>query len=223
MRLAVPALLAQTKPADRPKPAPRPKPAEPQSGDPIAAELVMATLRKLLPDNGVVVEEALLTGKRCATIWPIRQQEGFTMAPAEAWDLVCGRGRHGSGGNREAVVCLIGRRLGHVFNPGLVDRCATGCAGDVPGAQQPVLRVMKSLAGVLQAPNPAGVELPGLDFVAIARRLGCGAARVAHSADLEAAMAERTVHGGPFLLEIAVDPSFAIPYGLKPSPWQTAG
>jgi benzoylformate decarboxylase len=49
-----------------------------------------------------------------------------------------------------------------------------------------------------------GTKLPGLDFVGLAKAVGCGAARVEHAHDLAPALQQALQSPGPFLLDVAV-------------------
>lgn len=49
-----------------------------------------------------------------------------------------------------------------------------------------------------------GTELPGIDFVALARGLGCGGVRVSDAARLGAVLADAMASGSPTLVEVRV-------------------
>jgi benzoylformate decarboxylase len=49
-----------------------------------------------------------------------------------------------------------------------------------------------------------GTKLPGLDFVGLAKAMGCGSARVERADDLEAALQNALQSKKPFLLDVAV-------------------
>jgi benzoylformate decarboxylase len=49
-----------------------------------------------------------------------------------------------------------------------------------------------------------GTKLPGLDFVALAKAMGCEGARVERAPDLEAALRNALQSPKPFLLDVAV-------------------
>jgi benzoylformate decarboxylase len=52
--------------------------------------------------------------------------------------------------------------------------------------------------------SPVGTDLPGIDFVQLARAQGCEANRVTRAADLEGALKAALVAPGPMLLEVQV-------------------
>jgi benzoylformate decarboxylase len=50
-----------------------------------------------------------------------------------------------------------------------------------------------------------GIELPGIDFVSIARGMGCAARTAATPPELDAALAEAMAANGPMLVEVSLD------------------
>ena len=217
IRLALPALLQQTERATgRTAPLPRAPAPRPRPCDPISGEFAIATLRRLLPDNAIVVEEAPSHRKAVRDYLPIRQPFGFCNGasgglgfamPAAVGMAFAGTGR--------PIVCLIGDGSAMYCIQALWTAAQWGARVTFLVLNNRSYTVMKALARVLQTPNPAGIELPGLDFVSLAQGMGCPAARVEHYAELEAAMAGALATEGPFLLEIGVDRAFEVPYGLK--------
>jgi acetolactate synthase I/II/III large subunit len=59
--------------------------------------------------------------------------------------------------------------------------------------------------------RPVETQMPRTDFVAFARSQGAAAAAVANEAELEAALAAAWAHGGPYLLDVAIDRSVPPP------------
>jgi benzoylformate decarboxylase len=71
---------------------------------------------------------------------------------------------------------------------------------------------MRSFSRVLQVRDVPGIELQGLDFVALAKGMGCPAARVTTSAALDDQFATFMAQDGPRLLEVVIDPEVQILY-----------
>ncbi|WP_245508817.1 thiamine pyrophosphate-dependent enzyme [Bradyrhizobium zhanjiangense] len=57
----------------------------------------------------------------------------------------------------------------------------------------------------MQAHRPPGIDLPGLDFVALAKGMGCIGRRVTDASDVDRILSEALASSGPALVEIAVD------------------
>ncbi len=67
---------------------------------------------------------------------------------------------------------------------------------------------LKHMGNMFQMTNLVGVDIEGIDFVGLARSLGCEAARVRSSADLDEALTQALASSGPYVLEVPVERSF---------------
>jgi benzoylformate decarboxylase len=57
-----------------------------------------------------------------------------------------------------------------------------------------------------------GLDLPGIDFVAIAQGMGCDAVRVGHCSGLAAALQRGLAHDGVSLIEVILDSTVPLLY-----------
>ncbi|WP_200305388.1 thiamine pyrophosphate-dependent enzyme [Paracraurococcus ruber] len=64
---------------------------------------------------------------------------------------------------------------------------------------------MRSFSRVLGTEGVPGIDLPGIDFVALARGMGCAGLRVEDPAHLPDALAAALRHAAPMVLDVAVD------------------
>ena len=64
---------------------------------------------------------------------------------------------------------------------------------------------MRSFSRVMGTEGVPGIDLPGLDFVALAQGMGCPGLRVDDPRLLAEALAAALRHAGPMLVEVAVD------------------
>jgi benzoylformate decarboxylase len=64
---------------------------------------------------------------------------------------------------------------------------------------------LRSFSQVLQVRDVPGIDLPGLDFVALAGGMGCPGRRVTRPGELDAALAEAMAAEGPVLVQVVVD------------------
>jgi benzoylformate decarboxylase len=64
---------------------------------------------------------------------------------------------------------------------------------------------MRSFSQVLQVRDVPGIDLPGLDFVSLARGMGCPGVLVTKHGELDAALAQAMAHPGPMLVQVVVD------------------
>ena len=196
-----------TQPASRP-------PAPPVSAsDPMQIEFVMHTLSQVIPEEAVVVEEAPSHRPAMQHYLPIRRSGGYyTMA---------------SGGLGYGLPASVGVALGQ-------DRRVVALMGD--GAMMYSIQAlwtaaqhksrltvivlnngdygaMKSFSKMLGSKEPPpGIELPGIDFQAIAAGLGLKSVRVDRSDALSTTLSNAFSEEGPMLVEIAVDPNSGSAY-----------
>jgi benzoylformate decarboxylase len=64
---------------------------------------------------------------------------------------------------------------------------------------------MRSFSQVLQVRDVPGIDLPGLDFVSLARGMGCPGVLVTKPGELDDALAQAMAHPGPMLVQVVVD------------------
>ena len=64
---------------------------------------------------------------------------------------------------------------------------------------------MRAFSHTLRVKNTPGMELPGLDFVSLAKGMGCTGSRVTRAADLAAVLTHALSAHGPSLVEVVVD------------------
>jgi benzoylformate decarboxylase len=74
---------------------------------------------------------------------------------------------------------------------------------------------MRSFSQVMQVRNVPGLDLPGIDFVAIAQGLGCDAVRVSKASELAPALKRGLAHDGTSLIEVTVDAAVPVLYSQK--------
>jgi benzoylformate decarboxylase len=206
-------LLPQTK---RALPNGRILPPAPLGGDPIPVEFLLHTLASAMPDGAVVVEEAPSHRPAMQKFMPMRGQDSFyTMA---------------SGGLGFSLPAAVGIALGR---PGVRTVCLIGDGSAMYSIQAlwtaaqrklPLTIVvinnagygaMRSFSQVMQVRNVPGLELPGIDFVQIAKGLGCDAVRVSKAAELAGALQRGLSHDGTSLIEVIVESSVPLLYAQK--------
>jgi benzoylformate decarboxylase len=67
--------------------------------------------------------------------------------------------------------------------------------------------ILKAFANQLDTPGVPGLDLPGLDFVSLAKGYGVAGERIDRPSDLEAALRRGLAAGAPYLLEVHIDPA----------------
>jgi len=217
MKPALTILLELLPEAKRAMPAERTMAPAPKAADPIPAEFLLHTLSTQMPADAVLVEEAPSHRPLMHKYLPMRGQDSFyTMA---------------SGGLGYGLPASVGIALGR---PDVRTVCVVGDGSAMYSIQAlwtaarrklPLTVVvinnagygaMRSFSQVMQVRNVPGLDLPGIDFVAIARGMGCDAVRVGKAAELSDALARGLAHGGVSLIEVMVDWAVPLLYGKKP-------
>jgi benzoylformate decarboxylase len=200
--------LPQT--ADREPRVARPMPAVPVATNPIPPAYALSRLSALMPQDAIVVEEAPSHRPAIQHYLPMSGADSFyTMAsgglgyslPASIGVALARPGRR--------VVCLIG------------DGSAMYCIQAIWTAAQRGLPItfvvmnnsgygaMRAFSQLMQAHRPPGIDLPGLDFVALAKGHGCPGQRVTDVGQLDRILGEALAAAGPALVEVVVDPATA--------------
>ncbi len=207
-RAAVRMLLDRLKPGvGRPAP-PAPSPAPPSSpAEPIPPAFVYRTLAETLPPHTMIFEESSSTVTVHQRLIPRDEPHGFFSS---------GNGILGS-----ALPMAVGAKLARPDQPVV---CVIGDGAtqfSIQGlwtAKQEKLDVvfvvmdnreyaiLKSFAGFLETPGIPGLDLEGIDFVALARGYGLPCRSVAKPDELAQALREAFAAGGPSVVHVRVDP-----------------
>ena len=212
-------LLAEHTPANpkprqrlehRMAPHPAPVPNGSRDGRPSAAQVFVA-LNEIRPAHAVLVEESPSNLADLHKAWPITEPDTFyTFAsgglgwnlPASVGIALAERDTH----RNRPVITIIGDGS---FNYSLQSIWSAA------QLQLPLLivimrneeyAILKSFALLEQAPGVPGLDLPGMDFVSIAKGYGCDAARVADLDALKAAAAKAWTKDVPTVLEVPISP-----------------
>ncbi len=207
---AVADLLAQPGPsAPRPKGQGRgPRPA-PEQRDPMPPRWLMSRIQALRPKDSIIVEEAPTSREPMNDCLPIDIADGFFTT--------------GSGGLGYGLPASVGMALGRpdqkiiaLMGDGSamysIQALWTAAQSRLPMAIVIVNNggylALKHMGTLFQMKELVGVDLPGIDFVGIAKALGCDGVKVERTADLDAALTRALNSDKPFLVDVIVEPSF---------------
>ncbi len=206
MRLGLRALLEGIKASGRTPAVGRKPIALPPASDLPSGEYLMRAISKLMPRNAIVVEEAPTHRDALHDHLPILTSGGFYAGA--------------SGGLGWALPAAIGVAIAEP------KRKVIGVLGDGSSlfsiqalwtaAQQrlPITFVvfnnsgyaaLKSFGQMLNIANAPGHDLPGVDFVSIARGFGCRAARVEKTTELEPVLRDALCSGDTWLVDVRLD------------------
>ncbi|HYF07526.1 MAG TPA: benzoylformate decarboxylase [Acetobacteraceae bacterium] len=206
LRFTLPALHAMLLDADRPPPAPRARPAPPPPAEPIPAAWLLHALHAAMPADAILVEEAPSHRPAMQAHMPMRHWGSFfTMASGGL-----GYGLPGAVGIALAkpdarVVCLIGDGSMMYSPQALWTAVQHGLSLTVVVIDNGGYGALRSFSQVLQVRDAPGIDTPGLDFVALARGMGCPGLVVRRPDELAPALADAFATKGPMLVQVVVD------------------
>ena len=182
------------------------------SAKPMPPDLAMLRIVDALPEEAVIVEEGILSGRALPALYPFRDAKAL-------FGL-------GSGGIGFAMAGVVGVQLA------LPDRPVVAVVGDgsamysiqalwtAAHAKCPITYVIANNGGYriikerLKAfhgvEDYTGMEFkdPPIDFTGLARAMGVPAQRIEDPDDIAPAIAESTRRDGPTLLDVVVDDGF---------------
>jgi benzoylformate decarboxylase len=206
------ALLATTAAkSDRSLPVRAPHTA-PLTPERITPEWLYHTIQALRPADSVIVQESLSTLRQLRTQIPTdRSKSFFAMSSgvlgygiAAAVGVALAEREEGT--NRK-VICIVGDGAANY----VIQAIWTAIQHDLPILfvipRNGAYNILKSFAELLATPGVPGLDLPGLDFVALAEGYGCSAERVTELTDLEEAIKRGVDFDHTYLLEVTVDPT----------------
>ena len=216
MKPALTTLLDLLPETARALPKGRVLPPAPAAADPIAVEFLLHTLAAAMPDNAMLVEEAPSHRLAMQKFMPMRGQDSFcTMASGGLGFALPASVGVALGRPAVRTVCLIGDGSAMYSIQALWTAAQRKLPLTVVVINNSGYGAMRSFSQVMQVRNVPGLDLPGIDFVAIAQGMGCDAVRVSHCSGLAAALQRGLVHDGVSLIEVAVDSAVPLLYAPK--------
>jgi benzoylformate decarboxylase len=172
----------------------------------MSAAFVLHTIAGLMPADAIVVEEAPSHRNAMHEHLPIRISGGF---------YTCASGGLGYGlpaaagvalaSPERRVICLLGDGSSLYSIQGLWTAAQHRLPISFVILNNCGYTALKSFAADLGIEKAPGVDLPGIDFPALAGGFGCPGRRVDQPEDLEPALRDSLAADGPTLVDVAVD------------------
>ncbi len=216
LKPALNAMLDHVSETKRPIPPARAAADAPPPADPIPAAYLMHALAQTMPPDAALVEEVPSHRPIMQKHLPMRGQDSFyTMASGGLGYAMPASVGIALGRPDRRTVCLIGDGSAMYSFQALWTAAQRKLPLTVVVVNNAGYGAMRSFSQVMQVRNVPGLELPGIDFVAIARGLGASAERVERAADLVAALRRGLDHQGTHLVEVIVDSAVPMLYGKK--------
>jgi benzoylformate decarboxylase len=205
-------LADHVRPSERAAPPARQRSAPPSSGSVITADYLYHAIDEVRPDDSVIVQESLSTLKALRQRLPTsRPRSFFSMSSG-----VLGYGL-------PAAIGVALAERDKASHRKVIDIVGDGAANYVIQAlwtaaqhQLPILfivprngayNILKAFAHQLDTPGVPGLDLPGIDFVALAKGYGVTAERISKPSDLSDALRKGMASSVPHLIEVEIDPA----------------
>jgi benzoylformate decarboxylase len=206
IRPALQALKPLLKQADRGKPAARKLPARVAPSTPINAAFVMQSIAQLRPSGGVIVEEAPSHKVAIQNFLPVRRDEDFYSIASGAlgWGLPASVGVALANPKRR-VIAVIGDGSMMYSIQALWSAAQLGLPLAIVVTNNGGYGAMRAFSQSTRNAPPPGIDLPGLDFIALAAGHGVQGVRVTAADQLAPALTEAFAADRPRLVEVIVD------------------
>jgi benzoylformate decarboxylase len=211
--LALKALLERSAaPGSRPAPPVRAGPAEPGDSQPLSSAAVFATLREVFPEDGAVVLES-------PSNTPVLRDQVRLSRPNSYFFCAGGGLGFGMGATVGVQLAMPDRPVVGVIGDGsaqyAITALWTAAAYDVPATflvpRNDEYAILKWFGEFEQVSGVPGLDVRGIDNVALARGYGVEARRVESREELHAALAEDIPARGPRLIEVPIQPGMSFP------------
>jgi len=206
VRLGTEALLQRPAPPSRPLPRGRCAPPRVEAAEGITPAFLMQTLADVRPPDSILVEESPSTRATMQTHLPIELPRSFFTCASG------GLGHSLPAGVGVALATGSARKVIGLFGDGssMYSIQALWSAADL---KLPITFIVVNNGGYaalseflshFNLKEPIGTEVRGIDFVGLAKSLGCAGVRVQKPADLAATLRDAIQSPVPILVDVVV-------------------
>jgi benzoylformate decarboxylase len=206
VRVGVDALLQRPAPPARPAPQGRCAPARIEPGERISIAYLMQTLAEVRPPDSILVEESPSSRATMQALLPIERPHSFFTCASGGLghSLPAAVGVALATGNARPVIGLFGD------GSSMYSIQALWSAADL---KLPMMLVIVNNGGYaalseflshFNLKEPIGTEVRGIDFVGLARSLGCAGVRVEKPGDLARTLRDALASPVPILVDVVV-------------------
>ena len=213
-RLAAEGLLALVQPGRYPPVPQRPEPAPPEPGGKLTPAEAFTTLQANRPQDAVLLIESTSNIEEFHQRVPITRPHSFSLFASGGlgWALPAAVGwalAERDTGRHRPVLCILGDGAANYSIQGLY----TAVQHQLPIVflilNNSEYGILKAFADQERTPGVPGMDLPGIDFIALTKAYGCEAVSVTTSETLAAALADALHRVGSTVVEVAITSTVA--------------
>ena len=206
IQLGMEQLLGQISQVNRIAPKPRQLRAAPSASDPIGGEFAMHTIATTRPRDSVIVEEAPSHRNALHDYFPITTSGGFYACASGGlgWGLPAAVGVALADPSRK-VIAVLGDGSSLYTIQGLWSAAQLKLPITFVILNNAGYAAVKSLGERMGIAKMPGSDVPGVDFVDVARGFGCRTSRVERAADLAPTLAQAYTANEPWLIDVRMD------------------
>ena len=177
----------------------------------LSAAQVFSALNEIRPPHAVLVEETPSNLSDLHKAWPITEPDTFyTFASGGlGWDLPASVGvalAERDSGRGRPVIAIIGDGSFQYSPQSIWNAAQLHLPMLIVILRNEQYAILKSFAALEQTPGVPGLDIPGLDFVSIAKGYGCDAARLDDLDAIKRSAAMAWSKDVPTVLEIPISP-----------------
>ena len=210
IQLGMEQLLAQTSQVRRAAPGARQRPAAPSGGGSISGEFAMHAIATTMPADAVVVEEAPSHRNALHDHFPIRTSGGFYACASGGlgWALPAAVGVALADRSRK-VIAVLGDGSSLYTIQGLWTAAQLRLPITFVVLNNAGYAAVKSLGARMGIAHMPGSDVPGVDFIDVARGFGCRSSRVDQAEQMAPALAQAYASNEPWLVDVRMDRAVA--------------
>jgi benzoylformate decarboxylase len=206
VRLGVQAILEESRPPKRSAPRGRTAPPRVSADDGLTIPFLMQTLADVRPADSIIVEESPSSRKIMQAHLPIERPHSFFTCASGGLghSLPAAVGIALAKSSEQRIIGLFGDGSAMYSFQALWTAADLGLPMTIVIVNNGGYAALSELTSHFNIKQLIGTKLPGLDFVGLAKAMGCAGARVERADDLAAEHRQALASEKPYLLDVAV-------------------
>jgi benzoylformate decarboxylase len=206
VRLGVEALLRQPSPPARSAAKGRSAPPEAAPGDRVSIPYLMQTIAEVRPPDSILVEESPSSRAMMQAYLPIERPSSFFTCASGGlgYSLPAAVGIALATGHSRRVIALLGDGSSMYSIQALWSAADLDLPMTIVIVNNGGYAALSEFLSHFNLKAPIGTEVRGIDFVGLARSLGCDGVRVEEPRDLAPTLSAAMQSKGPIVVDVAM-------------------